>query len=450
MEIRRILATKLLISSVVIACAVLLYFLLPAVVPYPTKILISIFVFAVFFWAFEIVELWVTSLVIVLLLTFFLTDLSSPEYKFFLLPFANPVIMLFFGGFMMAAALHKGGLDLFLIQKCMGLLGNRSYTLILGFLFISAFFSWWISNTAAAAMMLMLVRPILAKVEEDDPFRKALVLAVAFGANIGGIATPIGTPPNAIAIGILSEYGIHINFLKWMMVGVPLSLLVLAVAYLFITLFFKPQQRVIDFQIDKNLKMPKRGKWVLSLLLLAIVLWLTKPMHHIPEAVVALLVTALLAIFGFLKKGDLRKIHWEVLVLMWGGLALGEALKVTQVLNPLLDLPIVHEFDLLIVLLFGVGAIVLSSFISNTAAANLLLPIGIALGTMQKVEISIIIAFCCSFAMAFPVSTPPNAIAYSSEMISTKDMFKSGILISCFALIFTLAGFHYILPIVFS
>ena len=222
---------KLGILSLFIAGFV--YLALPETCLEPARRTAFIFVLAALFWAFEIIPLYATSLGVVLMLILGLArpggvlDMDQNGYKIFLLPFSSPVVMLFFGGFMLAAAMHKYGVDHLLAKWLLKLFGNRPYFVMLGFMVTTACLSMWLSNTATAAMMIVMVGPLLSCLDSDDAFRKALALSIPFGANIGGIGTPVGTPPNAIAVGILSDHGIHLNFLSWMLMAVPLASVIL-------------------------------------------------------------------------------------------------------------------------------------------------------------------------------------------------------------------------------
>ena len=198
------------LASVVLAFIV--YFALPESCPEAAKRTAFVFVLAAFFWAFEIIPVYATSLVVVLLLIILLAKpdgvlgMDKSGYQVFLVPAASPVIMLFLGGFLLSAALSKYGIDKVIATKLLRIYGNKPYSLLLGFSFTAAFLSMWISNTATAAMMFALITPLLSRFDPDDGFPKALVLSIAFGCNIGGIATPIGSPPNAIAIGFITVY----------------------------------------------------------------------------------------------------------------------------------------------------------------------------------------------------------------------------------------------------
>lgn len=428
-----------------IACLAV-YVFLPEGLSEPGRRVLAVLCFAIFFWGLEIIPLYATSLAIILLLTFLLTgNQVSPHH--FLIPFANPVIFLFFGGLILAQAATKHHIDQLLMEKMMGKLGNRTPVILMGILSISAFFSMWISNTAAAAMMLMLTRPLLKEIPKNDPFRKGIPLAIAFGASLGGIGTPIGSPPNAIAIGILREIGVKLNFLKWMGMAVPLMVLLLGIAALVLLYFFPPKTKTFDFHLEPSKGLTRKGKGVLAIGGLMILLWLTGPLHNIPESITALLGAGLFAAFGIIGVKDLRSIPWDVLILIWGGLAIGEAFQTTGLLEELVQAPLFAGRGYMLIALFCTLAVCLTFFINNTATANLLLPFAISVDPTSTHYLSITVALACSFALAFPISTPPNAIVFSSGTIEVKDMFKSGIVLSGLSLITMLLGYELILPL---
>jgi len=301
----------------------------------------------------------------------------------------------------------------------------------------------WISNTAACAMMLALTKPVLSVIKKDDPYGKALPLSVAFGANIGGIASPIGTPPNAIAVGILQDYGVYLDFLGWMVMAIPLALFILIIAGLVLFFFFPTKEEKIEIKFDKIPKFSRLAKGVLLIASLIILAWLTTSLHHIPEGITALLGVALFASFKLIDHQDLKNVDWDILILMWGGLALGQGIQSSKVMDPLLNYPLFTQQGFILIAILCVLAFVLSSFISNTATANILLPIAVTLTGKDPILLSVTVALSCSFALAFPISTPPNAMAYSLRTFTTKDMFKSGIVISIIAIIMVLIGFEY-------
>ena len=308
----------------------------------------------------------------------------------------------------------------------------------------------WMSNTATTAMMLVMIAPLLHQIPNDDPFKKGLVLAIPFGANIGGVGTPVGTPPNAIAIGILADNNIFIDFLSWMIMAVPLAIIMLIIACAVLYFFFKPKQKEIKFDIHPQQKIRWKGKAVIIIAIFTIILWLTSGIHHIPEALVALIAAGLFFTLGLLEKEGIKHIDWDILVLMWGGLALGQAMEMSGFTQWIVESPIFLHHGLMLLTIFCVLGLTLSSFMSHTAAANLIIPISISIPGENPIYLSLTVALCCSFAMALPISTPPNAMAFSTEILHTKDMIITGTIISLLALILVILGSNYIIGLIFN
>lgn len=415
-----------------------------------------IFVFAAAFWSMEIIPLYATSMVVVLLNVFMLArpggvlDMDESGYQTFLVPFASPVIILFFGGFVLATVMHKYELDRLIARHLVKLFGQNPFWVMTGMMLTTAFLSMWMSNTATAAMMISLVRPLCNQLDEDDPFRAGLVLSIPFGANIGGIATPVGTPPNAIALGILSQHDIHLRFLDWMQMAVPLALVLLAIVALVLHFMFRPKHKTVDLSISPGRKLDRRSKGVIVIALLTVILWLTSGQHGIPEALIGLLAAGLYAATNLLDKEDFKNLDWDVLILMWGGLALGRGMEVSGLSEWIVSLPIFGFEGLLLVAIATLVAIFMSTVMSNTATATLLIPIMMAIPAANPLVLAIVVALSCSFAMALPVSTPPNAIAFSSRMIRSRDMFRSGLLISFVSWLTLLPGYHLMLTWAFG
>jgi sodium-dependent dicarboxylate transporter 2/3/5 len=415
-----------------------------------------VFVFAAAFWSLEIIPLYATSLVVVLLNIFLLArpggvlDMDESGYQTFLVPFASPVIMLFFGGFVLATVMHKYELDRWIARILLRLFGTRPVFVMMGMMLTTAFLSMWMSNTATAAMMVGLVRPLCDQLDSDDRFRAGLVLSIPFSANIGGIATPVGTPPNAIALGILAQHDIRLNFLDWMLMGVPLALVLLALTGAVLMLMFPPKHKRVELVIKAGKPFDLRGRAVVVIAAVTVVLWLTSGQHGIPEALVGLLAAGLYAAVNLLDKEDFKNLDWDVLILMWGGLALGRGMEISGLSEWIVSLPL---FEVRGILLVGVAcllAIFMSTVMSNTATATLMIPIMIAIPASNPLVLAITVALSCSFAMALPVSTPPNAIAFASRMIRSGDMLRSGLIISVVSWLILLAGYKVMLGFAFD
>jgi sodium-dependent dicarboxylate transporter 2/3/5 len=414
----------------------------------------GIFVLAALLWVTEALPLFATALLIVGLEIILLAnpggwsglgfqDAPSPDYRIFLAPAADPVIILFFGGFLLARAAVKTGIDQALAGVILRLFRSRPRLVLLGLMLITAVFSMFMSNTATTAMMITLVLPMLTQLPKGDRFRKALVLSVPFAANIGGMGTPISSPPNAVAVGFLTSAGYQISFLDWMVIAVPLVGGLLLVAWLLLWMLFRPD--AVDFHLEPTAHtIGGRGLYVLVVLIATVGLWMTDQLHGLPAAVVALLPAVAFTATGLLDRGDVNSLEWNILILIAGGIALGVGMQQTGLDQVLAEaVPAGSGLTLGALVL---ATLLLSTFMSNTAAANLLLPIGISFAAATStaagpgaIQLGISIALAASVSMALPVSTPPNAIAYASGEITGRDFALAGVIIGLLAALLIVA-----------
>lgn len=419
----------------------------------------AIFVLAALLWMTEALPLFATSILITGLEILLLANpgnwpglgfehQDSPPYSVFLAPIANPVIVLFFGGFLLAQAVVKEGVDKTLAGIILRLFGEKPMMVLLGVMLVTAIFSMWMSNTATTAMMVTLVVPMMAQVPEGDPIRKGLLLAVPFSANIGGIGTPIASPPNAVAYSILVKEGLPISFLNWVIIAVPLMLLLLLVTWLLLYATYKPIHADIAFKPQKT-KIEARGWYVIVILILTVFLWLSESLHGLSSSIVALVPAIAFTATGLLTRQDVNSLDWHILILIIGGLALGEGMRITGLDTVFVNL--IPTEGAFVLIGFIVVTLLFSTFISNTAAANLILPIGISysLEHMTSANGSILvgmsIALAASLAMALPISTPPNTIAYVKGELVSKDFMRNGVIIGILSIILIYAFGGYII-----
>lgn len=416
---------------------------------------IAIFVFTALMWILEVIPTWTTSVVAIvsILLTTSNKGLgfliakenvgALTNYKDVMAAFADPVIMLFLGGFVLAFAATKVGLDVQLAKVMLKPFGTNPKTVLLGILLVIGIFSMFMSNTATAAMMLTFLTPVLATLPKDGGGRISLALAIPIAANIGGMGTPIGTPPNAIALGALQEAGFNITFVGWMLRMVPYVIIMLLFAWFLLMRLYPFKAKRIELKIEgapvKVTPFQKYVVWVTFAL--TIILWVGESIFKVNSNIVAMIPFAVFSATGILKARELEHINWAVLWMVAGGFALGTALNQTGLASTLIQIIPFTSWNALVVMLVG-GFICyfLSNFISNSAAANLVVPILVVVGTAMKdvpsfqalggVPAMIVgIAISASLAMCLPVSTPPNALAHSTGMITTKQMATVGIII---------------------
>jgi len=414
---------------------------------------IAFFVFSASMWITEAIPVWATSVVLMVGLLLFVSDsmlgfmhfegMGEPvPYKKIMYEFANPTVMLFMGGFVLAAGASKYRLDANLARVVIGLFGSKPHMVMLGFIVITALLSMFMSNTATAAMMIAILTPVLASLPEDDlRGRTGLTLAIPVAANIGGIGTPIGTPPNVVAKGYMqSALGIDISFGQWMMVMVPLMLVILLIAWVFLFTFFKSKRSSVSVTINGSWDLSWRAIVVYVTFVVTICLWLFgEQLLGVNCNVVALIPFAVFCIFGIFTKDDLARLDWDVLWLVAGGFALGAAIDYSHLAELMVsEIPFSEWSPLLVLIGSGLLCLLLSTFMSNSATAAMMIPlIGIVAYAMRDLfaafggpsVVIIGVALSASLAMSLPISTPPNAIAYSKGFIRQKDMVIVGIFV---------------------
>ena len=415
---------------------------------------IAIFVFTAMMWILEVIPTWTTSVVAIvsILLTTSNKGLgfliakenvgTLTNYKDIMAAFADPVIMLFLGGFVLAFAATKVGLDVQLAKVMLKPFGTNPKTVLLGVLLVIGVFSMFMSNTATAAMMLTFLTPVLATLPKDGGGRISLALAIPIAANIGGMGTPIGTPPNAIALGALQEAGYNITFAGWMLRMVPYVILMLVIAWFLLMKLYPFKAKSIELKIEgQEIKVTPFQKYVVWVTFaLTIILWVGESIFKINSNIVAMIPFAVFSATGIMKARHLEHINWAVLWLVAGGFALGTALNQTGLASTLIKtIPFASWNALIVMLVGGFICYFLSNFISNSASANLVVPILIVVGkamagnpgfeALGGVPAMIVgVAIAASVAMCLPVSTPPNALAHSTGMITTKQMATVGII----------------------
>ena len=412
---------------------------------------IAIFALATILWITEAVPSWATSVSVIGLLLF---TTSNSAFNFMrsgidkselldhtsiMATFADPIIILFLGGFILAIAATKSGLDVLLARTLIRPFGTKSENVLLGFILITGVFSMFVSNTATAAMMLTFLTPVFKALPPDGKGRVALTMAIPIGANLGGMGTPIGTPPNAFAYKVLNDpqgLNMGIGFGDWMMIMAPMVILMLIVAWFILLKMFPFSQKTIEIKIESHAHSNWRTAVVAATFILTIILWVFGKQLGVNANTVAMLPIAVFAFTGVITANDLKDIDWSVIWMVAGGFALGLAMNGTGLAEVAVKSIPFGEFNPLVIM--GISALVcfaLSNFISNTATAALLIPIlsVVCAGMGDKLAeiggtstILIGVAVAASCAMSLPISTPPNAIAYSTGLIQQTDMVKAG------------------------
>nr|WP_279716900.1 DASS family sodium-coupled anion symporter [Chelonobacter oris] len=363
---------------------------------------------------------------------------------------SDGVIWLFLGGFFLAEGMKKTKLDEALLKRLLPKFGKKPHFILFGLMVTTALISMLMSNTATTAMMIATVSPIFASLDKKSNFSKALLLGIPTAASIGGMGTIIGSAPNAIAVGALEAVGIHISFLEWMIIGIPIAAVLIYVFWKILLRRYRIGRDEMDIQLSlpngteeeanhfvaKELRLQKII--MIAVLTVTLFFWLTSKWFGIPIAAVSGIPIVALTMLGVLEADDVRALPWDTLMLVAGGLALGMAIQEQELASHFVDqLSHVQINFYLLMLLFGFITVLLSNFMSNTAATTILVPIALSLmsissGDFSPAVLPLVIALSASCALLLPVSTPPNAIAFSTGLIKQSEFRLGGISIGLF------------------
>lgn len=388
-------------------------------------------------------------------------------------PYANPLIFLFMGGFIIAVAMQRWDLHRRIALNIVSYVGVNPASIIMGFIIASAFMSMWVSNTATALMMLPIALSILQLVEDQKEhaeklnFEIVLVLSIAYACNIGGMGTLIGTPPNALLAGFMSEnYGFEIGFAQWMMLGVPLMLVALPLLYLLLVKIVYPiklnelpgGKKLIQNQLEGLGSVSGAEKKVAFVFCATALMWICRPLladflPGLSDAGIAVgaAVTLFIIPVDFKKKQfilswpDAEELPWGVLILFGGGLSLASAISDTGLAEWIgQGVGILSNWPLLLL----IGAVIslmifLTEMTSNTATTAAFLPIlaSVAIGLGENpLLLAVPAALGASCAFMLPVATPPNAIVYGSGKITIPEMSKAGLWLNLLFIVLLTAG----------
>ncbi len=411
--------------------------------------LIAIFVCALLMWVLEPVPIYATSILIIVLQIVTISDASliwfargidldaALNYKNIMSSFASPVIMLFLGGFYLAAAATKYRIDINLARVLLKPFGAQPKYMMLGLMLSTALFSMFMSNTATTALMLAILTPVLKSFPPEDRGKVGFALAVPFAANIGGIGTPIGTPPNAIALQFLTGKN-AVTFAQWMTFGVPFVLVNIFFCWLLIWHFYPSRKTKVEMMIKGAFIRHWKAITVYIIFAVTIFLWLTDFIHGMNSYTVALIPVAVFSLTNIITVKDMRGLNWDILWLIAGGIALGRAMEQTGLARHIVD---AIQFEILppiiVVAIAALITFMCATFMSRTATANLMLPVISALGAslpsiipLGGSKMLILTAtLAASLAMALPISTPPNAMAHGTGEITTRDMIIPGLIV---------------------
>ena len=402
---------------------------IPAGLGYEGFTVMMIFIATVYLWATEILPLAATAFLAIMLLAVS----GSVSVVDSLYGFGSPVVFLIIIGFFLAVGLRKSGLD----KRIAYTLLKRSHSehaVLISVIVVTGLLSMLISNTTATLLMIPIVFHIMHQVKLNN---KALLLGVAFAANIGGAGLLIGTPPNIIGAEALGW-----NFYNWMLISLPFSLIMLALLYVSFMIYFKPEHQKIKKHLIQELgPMKKEEKITAAVVIITLLLWITSPIHNIPTVGIGLIGGLLMFLFIYDWKYFEKKTHWGTIVLIAGAVSLGWALQTTGAAEWIalgylgltgLTSPVLIAFS------FVILCLVITQFIQNTATAAMFVPVLAGLsGTIGvPAEILIIpVVWAVSMTFLMPPGTAPNAIVHGIGKIKTSEMIKAGIIPTIFALI---------------
>lgn len=348
--------------------------------------------------------------------------------------FSNSIIWLLLGGFLLAEGMTKTGIDVYFFRFALKLSGKVPKNILLGIMLMTMLASMILSNSATTAMVMASVMPLVRKLGKNK-FSQALLVGIPLAASVGGMGTIIGSPPNAIAVGVLENNGISMSFLKWMYFGIPMAVILTLAGWWLLKMLYIKDNHPIEVELPSQelpveKDMQRKRRIVLIVLVVSVLLWMTSSFHNITVAAVSVVPIVFLTMTRILTSEDIRKIPWDTLLLVAGGLSLGLGLQDTGLLEHFAKQMLGSGFSSTIMFLaFAYTTMVFSNIMSNTATSTILIPLGIYMMPEHAAQIAVIIGLSASTALLLPVSTPPNAIAYSTGLLKQKEFFPGGLLI---------------------
>jgi len=397
--------------------------------------------------------------------------------------FGDKYIFLYIGGFILSIAIEKWHLHKRIALTIIKSIGTNSSKIVLGFMLATAFLSMWISNTATAVMMLPIGLAIVKQFEdhpntlenENQIFGKALMLAIAYSASIGGIATLIGTPPNIIFAGVVEKfYHTEITFLQWFKIGFPLSVVLLFIAWQYLTKFaFRLDQQTfpggkaeIKRQLEKLGKISGEEKWILTVFVLTALSWMTRSfvlsqwIPAIDDTIIAMIAAFVLFIIPSKRDTGGKLLHWKeaerlpwgILLLFGGGLAIAGGFDSSGLASWIGNqVSVLDSISLLLLIVIVVTMVnFLTEITSNLATTAMLLPVLVPVAAKLEVDPYILMVgatMAASCAFMLPVATPPNAVVFGSGYLRIPDMMKTGVFLNLVSIILVTVWVYWILPI---
>ena len=430
---------RFLLFVLVTAVALVIWNTLTASLPPEQRAVLFLFLLAVGLWVTEAVPAFAVGLLIMGYLVFALGTPLLLDEPWDVTPYLNTwssqVIWLMLGGFFMAEGLSRTGLDRQLFALAIKPAGTQPSRVLLAVMLTSAVASMFISNTSTTVLLIGAVVPLVRQMGSEEPFAKALMIAIPLSASVGGMGTIIGSAPNAIAAGVAGEYGSPIDFVEWMMFGVPVALTLVIAAWLLLLRLYPAAMAEIRLDLGslEQPELPGKRERVIVIVLsvTTVALWMTTPLHGIHVAAISLIPIVGLTMTQVLGAEHVRGLPWDTLMLVAGGLSLGAAVVDTGLAERLasgLGFLTYLNLDVLVFAVLALITVLLSNVMSNTATVSVVLPVAVALLPGRELEMCLILGLSASCALLLPVSTPPNAVAFSTGEIRTRDLRPGGLL----------------------
>lgn len=462
---------------VAVGVALVLWMLPPTLYGMPDVTLmerrmLAIMAYSLIMWVTEAVPLWTTSVSVIMLMLllvsndgfYFLNEGIDPytlgqtvPFKDIMGAFADPVLILFLGGFSLATAASAVGLDVKLAKSLLKLLGDKSEGVLLGFMIVTATLSMFINNTATTALMLSIILPVLRSLPHKSTDKLPLILSIPIAANLGGMATPMGTPSNMLAYTRLNDpngFNLGFTYSEWMFYMLPLAVFMVFISWLLLSWMFPFHHKNLSLDIHSDHEDTGTQVAVAATFFVTVALWIFQPFVGLNMYIVGLLPMTVFLLLGIMGRAEIRHIDWEIIWLVAGGIALSIGMEQTHLAHRIIKMiPFADMDPWVLAMSAGLLCFVMSTFISNSITTKLMLailPSALASNTAVGGDTGIMtmvimgVAASASLAMPLPISTTPNALVYSMEGVSQKDMAKVGILIGLVGMVVTSLLFGYL------
>lgn len=410
------------------------YFLTPDVFSEAQKYTFFILIFSILLWATEAIPPFAVGIMIIGFLVYTMGNIEgatiSPQE--ISSTWSDSVIWIFLGGFFLSEGMRKTNLDLSLFKKTIALFGSNPNKLVLGIILVTSVLSLIISNTATAAMVLASVMPLIEREGKESPMSKAILISIPAAATFAGMISMVSTPPNLIVVDVLKTKGFTVNFTQWLFLGLVPAVILLAGFWWAVVKKYTSKVKGLDVSfVNQALEMTNSMRLqrlaVIVILVITVGMWMFGTKYHIPTAGAAMLPIMFLPMLGIITAEDVRKLPWDTLMLVAGGLSLGIAIK--ELLAPYYSQFLAGaEFNVVMMMIvFAVITVLFSNIMSSTATATILINIAaIVLPADQLLPVGLVVGLCASCGLFLPVSTPPNAIVFGTGMLKQKDFRLGG------------------------